>query len=1233
MASLTDIEYRIDQLDGGTFQKFCDTYLSLKGYKNQYSLGMHTGTNKTAKGNPDTYFKDKNDKYIFVMYTTQKSDIEKKLLEDIEKCFNVKGIYTDDISKIIFCHTNGRVSVGLDKKARSICEEKDIELLLIGINELTNDVYFNYPILAKDFLGLSIDTGQIMPLDRFICDNDKVEMSAPLKTKFCLREKELKEAKALLEERNILIISGLPGVGKTKFSLRLCEELGKEEGNNKILCIKSNGLNLYNDIAFLVRKNEKYILFVDDINEFKNFKSILDFLVRNDIDFKMIATVRNYAFENVKKIVNEFFRFNLLKLDLFKDNEIEKIVNENYEIKNYSCVDTIINISRGNARLAMLLAKIMTDDKKIKSIKNIGELYSCYYSKQIDFLHGKEILFVSLGIVSFIECIDLNCLDKLESIFKVANIEKEQFRKDMDALYELELVNIFDGKVAKIIDQSFGDYLIKYIFIDKKIISFKDMIKIYFFMDIERTVYVYDTLIKVFADEKIEAFTRDEIISIWNEIKSDKEKFKIFLKYFYSVRPIETLVLLNEKIEKMSIEEYDVSCIKFKYNENLDTINDYIISILAGFKDTENLSEAVDLLIKYYEKKPQIFRDFYIVCTRYWGIDHTSDRNNYYSIKIVIEKLNDFIKNSFQNNNIFLFIKIAEYYLKLGFSSTELCREKTIRIWNIPLSCTELIIGLRKSLWENLCKIYARDKFRIDIENILMKYSYDLRSINEDLIKNDVQHFIEIFNYFDVNNIYHCIIAERIKNISESVNINYLKQLNPFLESKQAQIFFTFRCNDINTIEMNWEEKQKYFKQKISKLIKDYSDEDYVYLMKFLERCSDESKNNKKIVQIQVGVQYFFEILDEKSDMYIKIVELYLKYNTPYNIFPVNIILNLIKMNSIKKVKELITMYKYDQKNTWLWYYYMGVPEEYITLELKDEFLEFVSEIPNEDNSYKNRLLINLKKYKKVDKDIFVNFTNIILKNTKKYPYLWDMYFIPTFYNFETLNWIQEYDSDISLLEDIYLNCIERQNIDYEGKLLLELVAKDKSFLYRFLNNIPERFEQHWEYISPLSAILKKDDFIEIFNEVFVYLCDKSSILNSKAYIIKELLDKESIEKQDACINEIIKKYNMDMKKICFLFESIVELPYKRRVKFISNFIRLNKDFNDFEKIQLHSNMLSGWGSFIPKIQERIEFLKEIDSLFSGIDYLKHKQYIETQIRDCENDIKDEQYYEFLHGI
>ena len=53
MSKLTDIQYRIDQLDGGAFQNLCDAYLTCKGYGIGYSLGMRTGTNKTAKGNPD----------------------------------------------------------------------------------------------------------------------------------------------------------------------------------------------------------------------------------------------------------------------------------------------------------------------------------------------------------------------------------------------------------------------------------------------------------------------------------------------------------------------------------------------------------------------------------------------------------------------------------------------------------------------------------------------------------------------------------------------------------------------------------------------------------------------------------------------------------------------------------------------------------------------------------------------------------------------------------------------------------------------------------------------------------------------------------------------------------------------------------------------------------------------------------------------------------------------------
>ena len=107
MAKLTDIKYRIDQLDGGAFQNLCDAYLSCRGYGTGYSLGMNTGTDKTAKGNPDTYFLTTNNKYVFVMYTTQKTDFVNKALEDLQKCFDPEktGLPAEDVVEVVYCHT------------------------------------------------------------------------------------------------------------------------------------------------------------------------------------------------------------------------------------------------------------------------------------------------------------------------------------------------------------------------------------------------------------------------------------------------------------------------------------------------------------------------------------------------------------------------------------------------------------------------------------------------------------------------------------------------------------------------------------------------------------------------------------------------------------------------------------------------------------------------------------------------------------------------------------------------------------------------------------------------------------------------------------------------------------------------------------------------------------------------------------------------------------------------
>ena len=159
MSKITEIENAIIQLGPGEFQKFCDTFLSQKHYGKITGLGMKSGTLKTTIGNHDTYFRKENGKYICVAYTAQQSDIFKKLKEDIEKCLDPEKtkLPIEEIDEIICCHTSSNLLAGDDHKLHKLCEEKNIKLTIFGVDEIAQQIYRYYPMIAKDFFGISAD--------------------------------------------------------------------------------------------------------------------------------------------------------------------------------------------------------------------------------------------------------------------------------------------------------------------------------------------------------------------------------------------------------------------------------------------------------------------------------------------------------------------------------------------------------------------------------------------------------------------------------------------------------------------------------------------------------------------------------------------------------------------------------------------------------------------------------------------------------------------------------------------------------------------------------------------------------------------------------------------------------------------------------------------------------------------------------------------------------------------
>ena len=195
MATITTIKQHILQLDAGSFQILCDAYLSREGYSNIMPLGTQAGTQKTTKGTPDSYFCSDDGKYIFVEYTTQQNDLIKKIEDDLNKCLdsNYTGIDVDKITKIIYCHTSSNIAPKHDLRFKDICSKSGINLIIIGINKLSEDLLHKYPSIVKDHLHLTIDTEQIQSYDDFIEQYDSNRLAASLNTDFMYREKELEE--------------------------------------------------------------------------------------------------------------------------------------------------------------------------------------------------------------------------------------------------------------------------------------------------------------------------------------------------------------------------------------------------------------------------------------------------------------------------------------------------------------------------------------------------------------------------------------------------------------------------------------------------------------------------------------------------------------------------------------------------------------------------------------------------------------------------------------------------------------------------------------------------------------------------------------------------------------------------------------------------------------------------------------------------------------------------------
>lgn len=1242
MDRITAIEQAIERLEEGKFQRLCNEFLSWEGYHGIVALGSKSGSNKTTLGTPDTYFCEIGGKYVFVEYTTQQSDLKNKIKGDIEKCFDETktGVLTSQISKIIYCHTSSNLSAGADSELKKYCAERGVELEIIGIDSLADKLCHEYPTLTKDHLGIAIDTQQIQSIEDYIKQYNSNDLSASLSTKFQFRQNDIESIDAAFEKNKVVVLTGNAGVGKTRLAIEYANRR-KNQKHEKVFCIHNRALGIYDDLQQYFCSADKFFIIIDDANQLSQLGLVMELANRKDegYDIHVLITVRQYALEKVKEVLSNIVNYEEVCIGTLSDDEIKKLVKDEFGIVNPYYLDRIADIAKGNARIAMLAGKTASDTNKLESIKDVSQLYDAYYGKAFREAHlDADIQLQTVaGVIAFLNSARMDALDPVLPVLQEQGIDADTFKKLAYELHDLELVDICRDTAVIISDQCFGDFILKYVFYDKKSVSLSAMIEVCFLPFHQRTMQALYNLRNNFNNKELFEFTDREIVSVWDRAEKERpNEFWKYVKAFYPIKQEETLLFIKNYIENVESVELSADQMDFEAGKNNQSINDEILSVLGGFAGLTNYESALDLYFMYFAKRRDLYMQFYHTANHFWGVHP----NNTFAVTAYLKKIiacsNDWSDEYISK----LFIAFAKEQLRFDFSIVEPGRRNSFNMIHFSLPASEDTFLYRKTIWEQLIKISGRSQFTEDLRKLLKEYA-DHRGYNSDsIIKAESENVCDLLKCtLSPYELEDCIIAENVISVLHDAGA-ITDSCSAFLENNELKLYHILIGPERKT-EMSFEEREAKKTQDIIQTINncDNIDQLLTRILAIHAHIGDNGSEGYDLVMgINIAVKQMLENKNQRGIIACTVLR-------NERIIPpalTAVIENLFTWQSNGEVLSMISNAPNSTKEYCQYLYYMLIPNERITEDDLTGIYAYFRNINKGSPVYlSNRTLHYLLKYEQFDQEIVCNVLRIIYQKKEEVPLLAKCY-LPFLLNSHEKHCDTIYerikDSDMQLLREIYLygDSIDAM-FDCDGRYFKQIAEIDDEFLPLYtLQYLRQDYgfyssdkETKYRTIFTCKSFMSKIDSIvdtSTENDDTYYFAENKFI---RMFIFVE---KAQTDKSNKWIEHYIVRYKDNENKERLIFETIAHLPKERKLPFYKLLLDVNDSYEFFTHIPLTPSSYDWIGSAVPLYKGWIDFLKDLNVQISGIKYLEHRNLIKTEIESVEKRIEYEEISNIIEG-
>ncbi|EHQ35510.1 DUF4062 domain-containing protein [Methanoplanus limicola] len=429
-------------------------------------------------------------------------------------------------------------------------------------------------------------------------------------------------------EKNVLILFGRGGIGKTKLLYEFYKQLSEEEGC-KIWFLRDNAQFSKDSFKQLPLK-KKNLIIIDDVHRQNSLFELLKIAIEKPESIQLIFSTRNYGLEYIKNLI---FQSGFDPSDIEILPEITNLKRKDLIALADSILDNnhkyftnpLVSVAKDSPLVLVIEAKLINENSidpallsNNENFKNI--VFSRFQDIQIgdiSRIFDKTDIKKILSLLSAIQPIDLIKLDVRQSELseKISEFTKIELEQVISIISELESAGVllkrrYGG--LRITPDTFSDYLLKEACVTKNgyITGYSDkVIDTFYNLSFKEIITNFAEL-----DWRIQACGNsiDLMNNIWTKIFQDFElgpnlfrhHILISIEKIANIQPRKSLELVEFTLNNPSTDNVNYSGLKEYTHED---VKDKIPKILQNISyNLKYLPKCCDLLWELGKNKEGI---------------------------------------------------------------------------------------------------------------------------------------------------------------------------------------------------------------------------------------------------------------------------------------------------------------------------------------------------------------------------------------------------------------------------------------------------------------------------------------------------------------------------------------------------------------------------------------------------------------------------------------------------